>query len=166
METVRFDDVEAHRAAAERLFETLLRTLTALLPDADIQHVGSTALPRGLTKGDLDIQVRVPAARFEASCDALAAHYSLNEGGFRGHGGRSFKDDHTTPPMGVHVTVIDGACDFQWRFRDLMLRRPDLCEAYDDIKRRFQGGDMDAYRVEKGRFFEGLAAMEGISLPE
>lgn len=30
-----------------------------LIPNADVQHVGSTAIQNSLTKGDIDIQIRV-----------------------------------------------------------------------------------------------------------
>ncbi|MFB9974358.1 GrpB family protein [Allobacillus sp. GCM10007489] len=51
-----------------------------LLPEADIQHIGSTAILGSLTKGDLDIQVRVSAAEFLRAVTVLTKHYEINEG--------------------------------------------------------------------------------------
>ena len=48
------------RESVARLYSRLEKQLGELLPGADIQHVGSTAIPGCMTKGDLDIQVRVP----------------------------------------------------------------------------------------------------------
>ncbi len=50
------------------------------LPFADIQHVGSTTIPNSLTKGDLDIQVRVPFEQFPTAVQALEALYEVNKG--------------------------------------------------------------------------------------
>lgn len=159
IERVWFQDVSVHRAAAEALFETLKARLLALIPQADIQHVGSTALPHGQTKGDLDIQVRVTREVYvTVARDALAGQMAVEPGAFHGPDAISYKDDATTPPVGIHITVMGGACDFQWKFREVLVARPDLCDAYDDIKRRFEGGDMAAYREAKNAFFEMVAA--------
>lgn len=154
-ERVFFGDVATHRAKAELLFADVARRLRALVPDAIIEHVGSTSLPDGLTKGDLDVQVRVVASAYDAACSALAAIYEPNPGGFT-EGGRSFKDDGADPPLGVHVTIIDGPSDIQHRQRDLLRARPELRAEYDAIKRTFDGGDMTAYREAKDPFFARL----------
>ena len=41
------------------------------LPAAEIEHVGSTSIRGALTKGDLDLLVRVDAAGFAAAAAAL-----------------------------------------------------------------------------------------------
>jgi GrpB-like predicted nucleotidyltransferase (UPF0157 family) len=53
--------VDANRAReqAQRLFETVSKMLTEVLPPtADVRHIG--AVPGRLTKGDLDIVIRIP----------------------------------------------------------------------------------------------------------
>jgi len=97
-ERVFFREVHFHRTKAEALFARLEHRLRALLPTAAIEHVGSTSLPDGLTKGDLDVQVRVRAEDYADACRALASAYEDNPGGFTDQG-RSFKDDTTDPPI-------------------------------------------------------------------
>ncbi len=47
-------DPDAAGVAAERLFERVAAELEALLPaSADVRHIGATAVPGCLTKGDL-----------------------------------------------------------------------------------------------------------------
>src|SRR5690348_6318030 len=104
-ERVFFADVGVHRAKANALFLRVVRRLAKIAPAALVEHVGSTSLPDGLTKGDLDVQVRVHAVDFDDVCRALAAIYEPNPGGFTDRG-RSFKDDMTDPPLGLHVTMI------------------------------------------------------------
>jgi GrpB-like predicted nucleotidyltransferase (UPF0157 family) len=156
-ERVFFGDVAEHRAKADALYALVQGQICQLLPSAIVEHVGSTSLPDGLTKGDLDIQVRVCAAEFDDTCRALERMYADNPGGFT-DGGRSFKDDVSDPPLGIHVTIIDGPSDIQSKQRDLLRSRADLRAEYDAVKRRFEGGDMDAYREAKDVFFTRLTA--------
>jgi GrpB-like predicted nucleotidyltransferase (UPF0157 family) len=71
--------------------------------------------------------------------------------------GRSYKDDSTDPPLGVHVTVIDGPSDIQFRQRDILRIHGHLRAKYDALKRRFHGGDMNEYREAKDVFWSELA---------
>jgi GrpB-like predicted nucleotidyltransferase (UPF0157 family)/ribosomal protein S18 acetylase RimI-like enzyme len=151
-ERVFFGDVASHRAKANRLFGDIAQRLRTLVPFAHIEHVGSTALPDGLTKGDLDVQVRVRLEDYDRACHVLASELEPNPGGFVEQG-KSFKDDTSDPPLGVHVTVIGGPSDIQHRQRDYLARRPHLRAEYDAVKRTFEGGDMSAYREAKDAFF-------------
>jgi GrpB-like predicted nucleotidyltransferase (UPF0157 family) len=53
-----FVPVETVRPAAERTFEERARAIRELLPAAAVEHIGATAIPGALTKGDLDLLVR------------------------------------------------------------------------------------------------------------
>ncbi|RZK79230.1 MAG: hypothetical protein EOO66_30345, partial [Methylobacterium sp.] len=58
------DNAAAH-AAADQLFAVVWRALEIVLPlETEILHVGATAIPGCLTKGDLDIVVRVERQAF------------------------------------------------------------------------------------------------------
>ena len=73
-ETVSFLPEQRFRARVLQQFEKLMVELETLVPDADIHHVGSTAIPGSLTKGDLDVQVRVVASAFpERRNDSLSS---------------------------------------------------------------------------------------------
>jgi GrpB-like predicted nucleotidyltransferase (UPF0157 family) len=156
MELVHFADESNVRQAANWLFEEQKARILTVLPGADIQHVGSTAVPGSLTKGDLDIQVRVPAADFEKAVAALSKMYGLNDGSIQTDFFRAFQDDTLTPPLGVQLTVIGSEYDFFWKFRDAMLANPSYVEMYNQLKRHFHGKDMEAYRAAKHDFFRRL----------
>jgi GrpB-like predicted nucleotidyltransferase (UPF0157 family) len=114
--------------------------------------VGSTAIPGSLTKGDLDIQVRVVAPTYPAAKRRLSEIYDVNAGGFVGEDAVSFEDYSGTPSVGIHLTVIGGSGDIQWRFRDLLVASEALRQEYDDLKRQFEGKSMARYREAKERF--------------
>ncbi len=144
---------------AARLFASLLEALGPLLPGVELLHVGSTAVPGSLSKGDLDVQLRVDAAGFEAARAVLAARYAPNPGGVPPPHGASFEDPSTSPPVGLHLTVRGSEADFQWIFTEMLREDAALRAAYDDLKRRWDGRSMAAYREEKDPFFARLRAL-------
>jgi GrpB-like predicted nucleotidyltransferase (UPF0157 family) len=151
-ESVSFLPETHFRSRVLQRFEQLKRELAALITDADIQHVGSTAIPGSLTKGDLDIQVRVVAATYPMAKQQLSKIYAINVGGFAADDAVSFEDYSSVPSVGIHLTIIGGSSDIQWRFRDLLSASESLRREYDDLKRRFEGKSMAKYREAKERF--------------
>lgn len=68
------------------------------MPGADVLHVGSTVVTHSLTKGDLNIQVRVTPEFFLKEVQILSRFYGLNEGSVKTDCFRAFKEDSTVPP--------------------------------------------------------------------
>ena len=151
-ETVSFVPEQKVREIVLRRFAELKSTLEPLVEGAEIHHVGSTAIPGSLTKGDLDIQVRVSERQFAQVRARLKALYAVNEGGFIAADAISFEDYSSDTPVGIHLTVVGGSCDLQFKFRDRLLASASLRKEYDDLKRRFEGGSMQAYRNAKEGF--------------
>ncbi|MFL5358971.1 GrpB family protein [Archangium sp.] len=156
METVRFLPHAQVRERAEAAFREHHARLSSLLPYADVQHVGGTAIPGARTKGDLDIQVRVPAERFVEADAVLARHYARNEGSDRTPEFASFHDESLPVPLGIQLTAMGGSRDFFSRARDRLLEHPEWVAEYDALKAKWEGGSMEAYREEKSAFFEKL----------
>ncbi|MBI3565082.1 MAG: GrpB family protein [Elusimicrobia bacterium] len=158
MERVRFSSSPEVFARAQAAFERLRADLAALIPGARIEHVGSTAVPGTLTKGDLDISIVVERGAYEQAKAALARLYELNPGAFASDHSASFKDDAAEPPLGIHLVVAGSGDDFQWVFREVLLARADLRRDYDELKRGFEGKSMAAYREAKEKFFARVKA--------
>lgn len=156
MENVRFHPYEQVRERAEEAFREHHGRLSALLPYADIQHVGSTAIPGARTKGDLDIQVRVSPERFAEAEALLAGQYARNEASERTAGFASFQDETLAVPLGIQLTAMGGSHDFFSRARELLLADPERVAEYDALKARWEGRPMQAYREEKAAFFAKL----------
>jgi GrpB-like predicted nucleotidyltransferase (UPF0157 family) len=146
---------ESHfRVQVQARLETLRRRLEAAIQGADIQHVGSTAIPGSLTKGDLDVQIRVVAAEYCAAKERLCRLFDVNVGGFVADDATSFEDYRTEPPTGIHLTVIGGSADTQWLFRDRLIASEVLRREYDELKRQFEGSSMAKYREAKETFVD------------
>jgi GrpB-like predicted nucleotidyltransferase (UPF0157 family) len=63
----------------DRAFQRHSREIRTLVPSATVEHVGATAIPGSLTKGDLDLLVRVPAGDFPAGVAALRSRYAVEQ---------------------------------------------------------------------------------------
>jgi len=59
----------------DRAFQRHSREIRVLVPSATVEHVGATAVPGLLTKGDLDLLVRVPPGEVDAAIEALQLRY-------------------------------------------------------------------------------------------
>jgi GrpB-like predicted nucleotidyltransferase (UPF0157 family) len=153
-EAVRFAAVETVFAEVAAQFEIEKVRLLGMLSGADIQHVGSTAIPGTITKGDLDINVRVSGSEFAKAIVILKKHYEVNQSHNWSETFASFKDDRRN--LGIQLTVLGSEADDFITLRDLLLSRPDLVAQCNDLKRRHQGGSMEMYRQDKAELYERL----------
>jgi GrpB-like predicted nucleotidyltransferase (UPF0157 family) len=156
IEIVNFSEHSIFHEKAQKLFIKQKALIEAVIPKADVQHVGSTAITYSLTKGDLDIQVRVIPEEFQSAVHTLSKLYSLNDGSTKSESFRAFKDDTTDPPLGVQLTVINSEFDFFWKIRDVLLSNDNYRLKYDKLKKEYEGKDMNDYREAKSAFFEWL----------
>lgn len=159
-------DPVAARAAAEVLFVSAARELTSLLPrTAEILHVGATAVPGCLTKGDLDILVRVDPADFSASEAVLARRFVRNGGSARTGEFAAFENPGSTPHLGVQLTVKSGAFDFFHQFAEELRQNPELLRRYNNLKLSFANKSMEDYRAAKDSFVAEVLSGRAIGDP-
>jgi GrpB-like predicted nucleotidyltransferase (UPF0157 family) len=76
------------------------------------------------------------------------------EASFARHAARiaAFCAEAEDPPVGVQLCVIGSEYDDVCRFRDRLRRDPDQLRAYADLKSRWHGEPMDAWRTAKSAF--------------
>jgi acyl-CoA thioester hydrolase len=150
-------------AAVAARFDDVKGRVEAAVAFAVVEHVGATAVEGLASKGDLDVQVRVPRERFSEAVLALSTSpsFRLSAGAYLPPDGQSFdvvdeagSDDDV--PAAVHVTVEGSDADEQRVFRQLLRHDDDDRAAYAALKRAFNGRPMSDYRVEKAAFFARL----------
>lgn len=146
------DNAAAH-AAADQLFAVVRRALEIVLPlETEILHVGATAIPGCLTKGDLDIVVRVERPAFAIAEHCLAARFTRNGGSVRTDDFAAFQDDGWTPHLGIQLTLKGGPFDVFHRFAAALRADPELVARYNTLKRAHHDHPMTVYRAAKDAF--------------
>ncbi len=152
-------DAEGAHEKAQRLYEAVSTSLKAVLPPtADIRHIGATAVPGCLTKGDLDIVVRVDAGHFDDADSAIAYRFTRNEGSVRTKTFSAFEDDSNDPHLGIQLAAINGPFDFFHHFVEALRQSPALVREYNELKCVHDGGAMAVYRAAKDAFVEKVLA--------
>ncbi len=153
----RLVDAKLAEEKAQLLFERVRNSLVLLLPsDVDIRHIGATAVPGCLTKGDLDIVIRVPDRTFRQADTLLERRFARNGGSIRNASFSAFEDASTDPHLGIQLTTIRGPHDFFHLFVEALRRSPELLTEYNNLKLRHDGSDMATYRAAKDAFVERI----------
>ncbi|MFI5356077.1 MAG: GrpB family protein [Opitutales bacterium] len=159
MARIAIKTVEELRPQVEQTLAAQWARLLRLAPGADIQHIGSTSIPGTVTKGDIDVAVRVPAADFEPTVASLRSAYEVAQPQNWSATFASFKDDATGPlPFGVQVMVIGSETDHLVALRDLLIRDPAARARYNEVKQQHDGLDPDTYWQAKDRVIASLLA--------
>ncbi|SOC53762.1 GrpB family protein [Ornithinimicrobium cerasi] len=151
MDLVRSDDLQAE---ARRTRDVVAAELVALGVAGELELTGATSLPGALTRGDVDLHLRVPADLFDETVGLLRTAYpvasptawaaTLAVFGIPG-----------TLPTGLAVTPVGSEHDvrFVTGWRELR-NRPELLEEYNRLKR--EASDEADYEERKSAFFTAL----------
>ncbi|GAB2600522.1 hypothetical protein Aab01nite_65100 [Paractinoplanes abujensis] len=162
-----------HAAAAE-ILDRERRRLADLLPGPhELLLVGGSCLPGTLTKGDVDLHLRVPDKDFPAVVAALSEVYAVVHPAIWQSTLATFSVADATAsaadpsggpggaaelPTGVAVTPIGSPHDLRftrsWR---LLSADPALVDAYNAVKLRHRD-DPGEYERQESAFFDSLTA--------
>ncbi len=125
--------------------------LQQVLPDAEISEVGSTAVEGVFGKEDVDIAALVPSDDFEASrliLDQVFEHdvQQLSSNCYQGYHASRLWD------VAIQLTVKGGPYDTFHAFNAVLRSQPNVLAAYNQVKRKWDGKAMSAYRQAKAEF--------------
>lgn len=156
MAPVRIRRGEDVRDLAQAAFDEHRRAVLALLPRADVEHVGATAVPGALTKGDVDLVVRVNEPDFPTAVEILSRRYAIHQPHNWTPTLASFKASEAADlGVGIQLVVEGSAADgFFGPFRDALINSPALLAEYNQLKQRMDGLDYERYTERKGAFVE------------
>ena len=138
---------------AEKLFLQQKELILALIPSAQIEHVGSSSIKGATNIGDLDIQVRITQENFEQAERVLQSLYTVHHPELRNDQFAIFKSEKHELPIGVMLTVIDSKYDEFHRLRDLFINNSELLARYNELKKSYEGKPVQEYKKAKREFF-------------
>ena len=121
-------------------------------------HTGGTSIPDALTRGDLDIHVRVAPADFVAARDVLARAYTTYSPEMWTAQFATFVREDAEVDTGVALTAVGGEHDRRFLTAWRKLRSDSqLLEEYNALKEAHDGAEEDdLYRAAKSAFFDRL----------
>lgn len=148
-------DYQAHAAT---VFASVAREVSALLPLAQVEHVGASSIPGAASKGDLDICVLVAPHAHPSAVDALlAAGYAAKSDTLRTPALCMLLSPRTD--LDVALQVVARGSEFEsffLHFRDALRADPILVTQYNQLKQQFAGSGEERYRAEKSRFIAAV----------
>jgi GrpB-like predicted nucleotidyltransferase (UPF0157 family) len=167
MAAVRVRPEAEIREVVQAAFAEHRRRVLGVLPEAEVEHVGSTAIRGALTKGDLDLLVRVGAGDFDAAVAGLRGLYAVDQPENWTATFASFTDPRAAdPPVGVQLVVAGSAGDALFGpFRDALVGDPALLIEYNALKLQYDGEDYERYTDVKAEFVKRVLASLGPRSP-
>lgn len=154
-----FFEPNDYQPVAGILFRELRDKLRQLLPNARIEHIGSSSIPGVISKGDLDIFVGVDAREFEQAISSIETiGFKIKEDTLRTPNLCPFESNSYPIDIGIQLVVTGSEFEFFIQFRELMQQRGDLRDQYNQLKQQATGLDCSSYRQLKSEFIEGLLA--------
>jgi GrpB-like predicted nucleotidyltransferase (UPF0157 family) len=141
-------------ADVNRTYRRTSRRVRRLVPFARVHHIGSTMIPTALTKGDLDLLVRVRSRDdFVKARAILRRHFRRNKPSTSNAYFTSFLlGTHGGLDVGMQLTIQGSKTDTFLRFNRLLRGDPRLVSEYNRVKRAWSGGRQPAYRRAKAEF--------------
>jgi GrpB-like predicted nucleotidyltransferase (UPF0157 family) len=150
-----FEEANAFADAAAEQLRSILG------PEVEIRHIGATAVPGCLTKGDVDLAVRVDQASFASVRAILDKHYAKNLESPRDDSFASYADDTGAIPLGIQLVVRSSEHDTFNRFLGRLKQSDVVLASYNALKRSLSGADMEIYRQAKADFIARTLAESG-----
>ncbi len=138
--------------AARALLAAERARLAPLLPPHELRHTGGSSVPGALTRGDVDLHLRVAPADFAVTVSRLRGVYPVVHPGIW----QATLATFTVPaalPAGLAVTPAGSVHDVRFtRCWQLLAAEPVLLAEYNAMKRAAG----DDYEQRKSEFFDRL----------
>jgi GrpB-like predicted nucleotidyltransferase (UPF0157 family) len=152
---VEIKSEEILRPRIRRALQRVTAELSSSLPDALIEHVGATAVPGSLTKGDLDVLVRVPESQFQPAAAQLKRRFAPKPENRPADLASFEAEPEDGVLIGVQLVVAGGRTDRLFvRWRDRLIQEPDLLQRYNEFKQEHRDLDYPEYTEAKAKFIE------------
>ena len=149
-----------YQSQAQAQFDALAEELALVFPAARLEHVGASAIPGAISKGDLDLALLVePGAHGAAVARLQALGWRIKGDTLRTEAlCMLIRPEAGAMDIAIQVVALGSEFEFFLRFRDALRADTGLVEQYNQIKRDFADAGEGAYRAAKSRFIEQVLA--------
>ncbi|WP_335950474.1 GrpB family protein, partial [Acinetobacter pittii] len=128
------------------------KAICALLPFAKIEHIGSSAIPNAISKGDLDIYIEVIPEQFEFAIEQLKTlNFIEKQNTLRTHE-LCMLESLNNDDVAFQIVVTDSVFTFFLTFKNKLISSPTLVNEYNQLKLQCSHLDPDQYRTIKSDF--------------
>jgi GrpB-like predicted nucleotidyltransferase (UPF0157 family) len=152
---VHFLESAKYQPIAQQVYELLAARIRVAIPDAQIEHIGSSAVDGLISKGDLDIFVGVFPQVFETSVQTLESlGFRVKEGSLRTESLCPFEAFGYSIDVGIQLVALNSEFEFFLVFRDCLKSDLTLRQEYNKLKLESKALSPDEYRQRKSEFIE------------
>ena len=153
---MKFYQADNYQARCYGCFERYRARILVLLPEARVEHIGSSVIPDAISKGDLDIFVGVPAGEHQKSTELLKSLRFKEKQDTLRTSELCMLESENGDNVALQVVANGSTFEFFLQFRDKLLQNPKLVEKYNRLKLSFEGMNEDSYREAKAKFIESV----------
>lgn len=151
-----FLESEQYQQKCIQLFNSYKKDISTLLPFAKVEHIGSSAIPHAISKGDLDIYIEVMPEQFEFAINQLKTlNFIEKQNTLRTHE-LCMLESLNNDDVAFQVVVADSVFTFFLIFRNKLIDSPRLVHEYNQLKLQCSHLDPDQYRAIKSDFINRI----------
>ena len=151
-----------YQERALAVFEDAELLLSAILPDARVEHVGASAIPGAYSKGDVDLCVAVPQDGFHEALGVLGeAGFTIRAGTPRTEPSCLLDAPASDMPLAVRLVEAGSRHESFTTFRDALRADATLLARYNAIRIEAGPRGAAAYRSAKDEFIRGVLKTRG-----
>ncbi|MFW1920751.1 GrpB family protein [Acinetobacter geminorum] len=147
-----FLEPEQYQERYAQLFNSYQKDISTLLPFAKIEHIGSSAIPNAISKGDLDIYIEVMPEQFEFAIEQLKTlNFIEKQNTLRTHE-LCMLESLNNDDVAFQIVVSGSIFTFFLAFKNKLIDSPTLVNEYNQLKLQCSHLDPDQYRAIKSDF--------------
>jgi GrpB-like predicted nucleotidyltransferase (UPF0157 family) len=147
-----FLEHEQYQQKCAQLFNSYQKDISTLLPLARIEHIGSSAIPNAISKGDLDIYIEVMPEQFDFAIEQLKTlNFIEKQNTLRTHE-LCMLESLNNDEVAFQIVASHSEFIFFLTFRDKLMDSPTLVNEYNQLKLQCSHLDPDQYRTIKSDF--------------
>ncbi|MCU4526376.1 GrpB family protein [Acinetobacter pittii] len=147
-----FLEPEQYQQRCAQLFNSYQKDISTLLPFAKIEHIGSSAIPNAISKGDLDIYIEVMPEQFEFAIEQLRTLNFIEKQNTLRTDELCMLESLNNDDVAFQIVVTDSVFTFFLAFKNKLINSPTLVNEYNELKLQCSHLDPDQYRTIKSDF--------------